>query len=258
MMLVLAIAQMSILWEVYRNLDSSFTDHVAEVVNGMCFAGSETSVVAAHASSQAVGLTETGPGSNPEHNATSSFGSPEEQAEQAANETSAAPRSPSPGDELGAVVSVLEQGTRALQELCECTELAEPRHCISEWVAQRWSYALGLIGLLFALEGMCAVLAWTFVDELDINRLEAKQRQKQQMLQKKEAEKTKQTKTRKKEQKGTQRNAQVPAWGVVSQSLQKITAISEPVIQKAQHEVSVTATQHCMYRCGGSPTITYH
>lgn len=87
-----------------------------------------------------------------------------------------------------------------------------------------------MVGLLFAFESMCAILAWTFVEELDHERLEAKQKQRQ--LQMKQQKKPKVTR---------RKANKAPGWGVVSQSLDKITALSEPVVEKAEHEVSSLA-----------------
>ena len=98
-----------------------------------------------------------------------------------------------------------------------------PRHCISEWVSRQWKYALGLVGLMFSVESICATLAWSFVEELDHDRLEAK-RQKEERRQQKPNSRLRKAN-------------HAPGWRVVSQSLQTITALSEPVLNKAQHEV---------------------
>ena len=221
MLLVLIVAQMSIVWEVYRNLDSSFTDQVAQVVNGLCYAGDEAAAASTAAGST---LSQAAGGSTSGYNASSaSAGQVQmQQAREASNATIAALDDLADSDATRAVRSVVEQGSQALRELCDCTTLSVPRHCISEWVARQWKHALGFIGLLFAFEGMCAILAWTFVEELDFDRLEAKQKEQKRRL-----------------QLGTGRNAKkAPGWQVLSQSLDTITAISEPVINKAEHEVS--------------------
>ena len=224
MLLVLIVAQMSIVWEVYRNLDSSFTDQVAQVVNGLCYASDEAAAASTAAGSTAQQLSQATGGSTSGYNASSAFAGRVEmqRASEASNATIAALDDLADSDAMRAIGSVVEQGSQALRELCDCTTLSVPRHCISEWVARQWKHALGFIGLLFAFEGMCAILAWTFVEELDFDRLEAKQKEKERRL-----------------KLGTGRKAKkAPTWQVVSQSLDTITAISEPVINKAEHEVS--------------------
>ena len=229
MLLVLIVAQMSILWEVYRNLDSSFTDQIAQVLNGLCYASAKAATASEAAGSLATELAQAADdGTSGQNNSWAPAGLVDPGTEfppASANDTRDVldDLAVGAGDGIRTVASVVEQSSQALRELCECSALSVPRHCISDWVARQWKYALGLIGLLFAFEGMCAILAWSFVEELDHERLEAKQQEKEK----------RQYKLNGKQQKANT----APGWGVVSQSLQKITTLSEPVLNKAQHEV---------------------
>ena len=229
MLLVLIVAQMSIIWEVYRNLDSSFTDQIAQVLNGLCYASAKVATASEAAGSVAIKLAQAADDGTSGQNISLASIAPVDPGTDfvpaSANDTRDVLDDLAVGadDGIQTVASVVGQSNQALRELCECSALSVPRHCISEWVARQWKYALGLIGLLFAFEGMCAILAWSFVEELDHERLEAKQQQKEQRRHKPNG----------KQQKGNR----APGWGVVSQSLQKITALSEPVLNKAQHEV---------------------
>jgi hypothetical protein len=223
MLLVLIVAQMSILWEVYRNLDSTFTDQVAQVLNGLCYASAEAAAASEAASSVAAELAQAAvdgaSGQNISWAPTGMVDPGIDVPLETANDTFAT----LDDQAFRTVASVVEQSSQALRELCECTALSVPRHCISEWVARQWKYALGLIGILFAFEGLCAILAWSFVEELDHDRLEAKHQKKERRQQKPNGKVRKANKA--------------PGWGVVSQSLQTITTLSEPVLNKAQHEV---------------------
>ena len=53
--------------------------------------------------------------------------------------------------------------------LCGCTELdgSEPRACVQAWVEVQKYKAFFVINCLFAFEGVCAVLAWKYVDVID-------------------------------------------------------------------------------------------
>lgn len=231
MLLVLIVAQMSIVWEVYRNLDSSFTDQVAQVVNGLCYAGSEATAASRVVSSEATALVEATVSATRRQNvsAPSMEATHMDQVNQASNMTLGVLDSPIASDGLRTTTSVVEQGSRALRELCNCTTLSLPRYCIAEWILRQWEYALGVIGLVFIFEGVCACLAWTFVDALDHDRLEAKRKREETQQQKK----------------GSGRKAnRAPGWGVVSQSLRTITTLSEPVVRKAEHEVRLPLANH--------------
>ena len=48
-----------------------------------------------------------------------------------------------------------------------CTELDNPRACVQQWVEDQWFYAAVFIGGLFAFEGLCAIMAWKYVDEME-------------------------------------------------------------------------------------------
>ena len=52
-------------------------------------------------------------------------------------------------------------------QLCMCTELDNPRACVQQWVEDQWFYAAVFIGGLFTFEGLCAIMAWKYVDEME-------------------------------------------------------------------------------------------
>eukprot|EP01046_Picozoa_sp_COSAG06_P000706 COSAG06_NODE_20_length_33882_cov_18.856969_18_plen_2148_part_00 len=138
MLLVLILAQSSIVWELANNLDSSFTDQFASVISTLCL------------------VDDFLPADE------------EVQVKYYLEVLTFVPDGSGSWDGSGSAAGQMFDGELGLlEQLCKCTELEVPRHCISEWIHEQWFYAIAFLGGLFGLEGCCAMLAWTYVDRLD-------------------------------------------------------------------------------------------
>ena len=146
MLLVLILAQSSIVWELANNLDSAFVDRFASVISSLCrvdrFSADEPMIVYIYSPL----LVEIG--------SDSWSGSGD-------------------GSQDGLTV---DGEVGLLKQLCRCTELALPRYCIAEWIHKQWFWAAVFFGSLFGLEGCCATLAWSYVDRLDAIKLQTLRR----------------------------------------------------------------------------------
>ena len=147
MLLVLILAQSSIVWELSNNLDSAFVDRFASVASSLCILdglsdSGEPMIVYIYSPVLVEAGSDSWSGSGD-------------------------------GSQAGLTVDG-EVGW--LKQLCRCTELAVPRHCIAEWVHKRWFWAAVFCGGLFSLEGCCATLAWSYVDRLDAIKLQTLRR----------------------------------------------------------------------------------
>ena len=135
MLLVLVLAQTSILWELINNLDSSFTDQFSKVIRSLCLLDTELI-----------------------------FGKDDEQKQY----YYAPPKIDDSWSGSGSGQGGVRDGEISLlDQLCGCTELAGPRHCVSVWIHENFYYASIFFACLFGLEGSCATLAWTYVDRLE-------------------------------------------------------------------------------------------
>jgi hypothetical protein len=193
MLLVLILAQMSILFELYKNIDSSFTDQFAGVIKTLCrvtedMANLEVALLfASNNDTEEVGIFNF-----------SGLGE----------------------DASGSAATDLLRGTGLLDQLCFCTELDVPRRCIAQWISDQWRWALVAVTSLLGFESFCAVLAWTYVDEIEEDTV---------------------ARIKKKQKKAAPTS--VPGWSLAAGSVRAGVGIGEDLQEKARHEaVLLTST----------------
>eukprot|EP01043_Picozoa_sp_COSAG02_P060108 COSAG02_NODE_7787_length_2845_cov_1.769847_5_plen_287_part_01 len=155
MLLVLILLQASIIVTLYQNLDSSFLDQFAKLIQSLCispFDDEETSLVVDN-----INETLNDSGSFDGYNTT---------------------------DAMQSYLDNLETSEMGLFEsLCACTELSEPRACIQAWVKLQFYKAFVVIIALFAFESVCAILAWKYVDVIEDERsLQLKKKRNRALL----------------------------------------------------------------------------
>lgn len=149
MLLVLMLGQISIVWELGNNLDSTFVDRFASVISSLCRVESYRS-------------KDDGP-------RIVFYYSADRFVQQGSGSWSGS------GDGSQAGLT-LDDDISLVQQLCMCTDLDVPRHCIKEWIHAQWFWASVFIGGLLGLEGSCAILAWSYVDRLDAVKLQTLRR----------------------------------------------------------------------------------
>eukprot|EP01048_Picozoa_sp_COSAG05_P007046 COSAG05_NODE_484_length_9355_cov_5.704840_3_plen_2541_part_01 len=191
MLLVLILLQISIINVIYDNLDSGFTDQFLMVIGSLCDvnAGSLTEGLNAlremNASDLTDSLADSVTGLISDDNTTAVGGD-----EDAADDYFMLGNSSSSGSFDGEFNydSLWDVDGSILDQLCVCAECGKenqltgitnncvPRECVAEWImdpARQTYLALSFFSLM-AFESLCAVLAWTYVSELDEDDKELK------------------------------------------------------------------------------------